>query len=280
MNHRIKLPSPADKIVTEFADIVCRIEQGFIDGIYLTGSICLNDFYPNKSDIDFVVLCKKLPDKNRIAQLKYIHRSISKHYSKPNLSGCYLATESLDTSNPESIKILALNEGVWSNRTFEMAPVSLAELKSHSITVHGANASTLPFSISIGTVKNFLHRNINSYWTKWIAQHSKIYGKKSLLFLFPRFTEWSVLGVARQLYTLNTGKIISKTEAGHYGLTHVPERFHPVIRQALEIRKDDTTYPFVKTYAIKPSFTRTQQTIECVNYLIDLFNKTYNEQHK
>jgi len=58
------LPQPADRIVTEFVRQVCSINPEFIDGIYLTGSISLNDFYPNKSDIDFLVLCKKFPDEN------------------------------------------------------------------------------------------------------------------------------------------------------------------------------------------------------------------------
>ena len=277
MNQITSLPFPADKIVLEFVDGICGIEPEFIDGIYLTGSISLNDFYPEKSDIDFLVLCKKFPDEKISAELKKLHSAVSHHYPKPNLSGCYLLTKDINTKNPENINTLSYYEDNWKQGPLEMAPVTLAELKSNSITVYGADAASLPFSISTDSLKNFLHANINSYWKKWIAQHSKISCKKSLLFLFPRFTEWSVLGVARQLYTLNTGKIISKTEAGYYCLKHLPEKYHSIIQKAIEIRKDDRTFPLVKSYGISPSFTRTMSTIECVNYIIGLFNKKYNE---
>ena len=49
------LPPPADKIIARFIDEICSIQPGFIEGIYLTGSLPLNDFYSNKSDIDFLV---------------------------------------------------------------------------------------------------------------------------------------------------------------------------------------------------------------------------------
>jgi Aminoglycoside adenylyltransferase, C-terminal domain/Nucleotidyltransferase domain len=275
-----KLPFPADKIVSEFANNICQIEPHWIDGIYLTGSITLNDFYSNKSDIDFLVLCKKFPESNTITQLKKIHHSILRRYNKPDLSGCYLTTESMSIENPESINVLSYHEGALRSTNFEMAPVSFAELKSNSITVFGKDAATLSFSSDIGSLNNFLYHNINSYWKNWITAYSNILRKKILLFLFPRLTEWSVLGVARQLYTLQTGKIVSKTDAGYYCLQHVPVEFHSIIQQAIEIRKDNRTYPLVKSYAIKPSVMRMQQTIECVNYIITFFNQTYNAKYK
>ena len=88
-----------------------------------------------------------------------------------------------------------------------------------------------------------------------------------------------MLGVARQLYTLQTGKIASKTEAGIFCLQQLPERFHPILKEAIKIRKDNRVYPFVKSYAIKPSLSRLTQTIDCVNYIISAFNKSYNENH-
>src|SRR5689334_17309353 len=101
------LPQPADRIVTEFVHQVCSI-----NGIYLTGSISLNDFYSNKSDIDFLVLCKKFPDKNIAEQIKNVHRSIWRRHRKPDLSGCYVASESIPSENPERINALSWHEGV------------------------------------------------------------------------------------------------------------------------------------------------------------------------
>ncbi len=277
MNNTLSLPAPADEIVSDFIDEICSIQPQFVHSVYLTGSLSMNDFYPNKSDIDFIVLCKELPEGRTATQLKHIHKIIKRHYPKSNLSGSYLAFDSIQKDKPEAIKALTYHEGCMRHGNLEMAPVSLSELKSNAITVLGMIAGTLPINISVQCLNRFLHDNINSYWTKWIARHASFFNRKILLLLFPRFTEWAVLGVARQLCTLQTGKIVSKKEAGYYCLQQLPARFHPIIKEAIDIRKDTRTYPFLKSYTIRISFKRAIQTIECVNYIIALFNKTYNE---
>jgi hypothetical protein len=277
MSVPINLPVPADKIVAGFLDKISRIEPKFVEGVYLTGSLPMNDFYSNKSDIDFLVICKRLPDPKIATQLRYIHKTIAKRYSKPDLSGTYLAVDSLHTVNPEKIKNLTYHEGTLQYGTFDMAPVVLSELKTNAITIAGRNSETLPIDINKSDLDNFLYKNINSYWTKWINKHSSSFSRKLLLLFFPRLTEWSVLGVARQLYTLQMGKIVSKTEAGIYCLQQLPEKFHPILKEAVEIRKDNRSYPLVKSYGIKPSLKRATQTIECVNHIITAFNKTYND---
>jgi hypothetical protein len=277
----MNLPFPADRIVSEFAKRITGIYPGNIEGIYITGSLPLRDFHSNKSDIDFVVLCKTLPDEKAAVRLKEIHRDISKRYPKPDLSGCYLASESLLSHHPEKIKVLAWQEGKMIYRNFEMVLVTLSELKANALTVLGKKAEELPVSVNQSDLCRFLYKNINSYWKNWINSHSKCLNKKLLLLLFPKMTEWSVLGVARQLYTLQTGKITSKTGAGNYCLEHLPANFQPVLREALEIRNDNRTYPLIRTFQIKPSFRRTRETIDCVNYIIDEFNKEYKlKSHK
>ena len=274
------IPGPADTIVTEFVDRLCDIQPNFIDGIYLTGSIPMNDFYTNKSDIDFLVLCRELPDLAIVSQLKHIHKIIGKQNPKPDLSGFYLASDSIRTSNPEKIKVLSCQQQVLRYEKFNMAPVILSELKTNAITLFGVKAETLPVNIQPNILYDFLYGNINSYWSKWIKRHSSFLNRKIILLLFPRFTEWSVLGTARQLYTLQTGKIVSKTEAGYYCLEHLPVQFHPVIQEAIKIRKDNRTYPVLNSYGIKPSFRRLFQTIDCVNYIISRFNKIYMERQQ
>ncbi len=272
------LPAPADNIVNDFVEKISSIQPSFIDGIYLTGSIPMKDFYSNKSDIDFLVLCKIFPDHKIVGQLKQIHKTISKGYPKPDLSGTYLTSGSLQSDKPEEIKTLIYHEGSIRYGILEMAPVVLSELKTNAITIYGESAESLPIEVKPTDLNNFLYKNINSYWTNWINKHTSYFQRRGLLFLFPRFTEWSVLGVARQLCTLQTGKIVSKTEAGNYCLDVLPEKFHPILKEAIEIRKDNRTYPLVRSYSIRPSFKRCKETIECVNYIIAEFNKTYADK--
>jgi hypothetical protein len=237
----------------------------------------MKDFLPNKSDIDFVVLCKQQPDEKIVSQLKSIHRIIQRRYPLPRLSGSYITYAGIQLNNPETMRILSYEKSLHFE-TFAMAPVTLSELKTNAITIVGAGADTLNIHIGPEKLNDFLFKNINSYWVKWIRQHSSFFNRKIILFLFPRFTEWAVLGVARQLCTLQTGKIVSKSEAGHYCLNYLPDNFHPVIKEVLQIRNDKSIYPFIESYAIRPSFNRTAETIACVNFIISKFNGIYDEK--
>ena len=110
--------------------------------------------------------------------------------------------------------------------------------------------------------------------------HSSWIKKKSLLYLLPRLTEWSLLGVGRQLYTLEKNKIVSKLTAGQYCLQTFPEEYHPIIREAIAIRQDNRRYPFVGSYAIRPSVRRMDQTLECMHYTISRFNELWEKGQK
>lgn len=47
---------------------------------------------------------------------------------------------------------------------------------------------------------------------------------------------WGVLGVTRLHYTLATGMVTSKAGAGAYALETFPERWHRILREAVDIR--------------------------------------------
>ena len=176
--------------------------------------------------------------------------------------------------------MVTYDNGIVDNEIFKMGPAVLYELKSNAITITGSDASSLPIAINERDLMDFQYRNINSYWRNWLNQHASIFRKKIMLFCFPRLTEWSVLGIARQLYTLHTGKIVSKRAAGLFCLEHLPVKFRPTIEEAIKIRMDNRVYPFFLSHPVKPSFRRMRETIECVHYLIDLSNQTYREKFK
>ena len=272
------LPEPAGKIMAGFMAKILKIEPPFVDGVYITGSLALNDFHRNKSDVDFIVICKTLPDKSVSNRLERIHAAISKQFDKPDLNGCYIASDCISTDRPTQISALSYHAGKLRYGHFEMAPVTLWELKYHAITLFGEKAENLHIGMIRADLHAFLHENINGYWKKWLHQHAAWFRKRLLLLLFPRFTEWSILGVARQIYTLHTGRIASKTEAGLYCLDRLPLKFQSVVKQALEIRKDHRRYPIVKSYAIRPSFQRLKQTLDCLHYMISVFNQAYKVQ--
>lgn len=279
--NRSPIPPPADKLIAELEAGLHAIDQNWIDGIYVTGSIALDDFHPNKSDVDFLVLCKEFPATQVITQLDKLHSTIQKRHGNLLLNGTYLMEENLRISNVSTGRVLNLHEGKLTPGLFDMGPVALYELTTIARTVAGVPPNKLLIDVHPQQVNNFMHENINSYWQNWIDKHASYTNRRALLILFPVLTEWAVLGVARQLYTVQTGKIGSKTTAGRFCLDVVPAHYQEIIRQAIQIRKGNAGWfhPAVKSaYYVAPSFKRAASAIDCVNYIIELFNNVYAEQ--
>lgn len=161
-----------------------------------------------------------------------------------------------------------------------MAPVTLYELKTIAITLLGIPAQNLPVNVQIDDVNKFLFENINTYWKNWIAKHSSFSTNQLLLIFIPRLTEWVILGVARQLYTLRTGRIVSKTGAGYYCLEHLPNKYQAIVQEAIKIRKDNSKHVLtLKTsYYLHPSMQRYIETLDCAYFIIDMFNEEYKNR--
>lgn len=274
-----EIPVPAAAILQELMNGITKLNPGLIRGMYVTGSIPLNDFHPNKSDIDFLILCNELPTTGFRHQLEQLHKKID-HKFKTKLNGCYITPGSLNVHNSKTIKILCFQEGQMNESKFEMAPVTLYELKTTAITLSGIAAHELPVAVDINDVNKFLFENINTYWKNWVTKHSSFSINRLLLIFFPRLSEWVILGVARQLYTLRTGKITSKTKAGLYCLEHLPEKYHHIIEKAIKIRKENSNHllSIKSSYYVQPSLKRAHETFECADHIIRLFNTEYKQK--
>lgn len=276
-----EMPDVAGEILKEFAGGLSELKTDAFIGLYLTGSIPLGDFHPDKSDIDFLVLCKELPKEELRFQVKQLHQQIEKKFRKPNLSGCYLTPNCLEVNYARTATTLCFDEGLLSEATFDMAPITLFELKTTAITIFGTPAQDLPVTITLQEVERFLFENINTYWKNWIDNGTMFTKNGLMLVLIPRITEWIILGVARQLYTLRTGEIISKTNAGYYCLQHLYGKYHAIIEKAIEIRKDKSKHIIGKdSYYIKPSLKRAGDTVRCARHITGIFNKEYNEKDR
>lgn len=263
------IPHPADKILVRFISQLLDVQKDLIEGVYLTGSILLGDFHPGKSDIDFIVLLRQIPDRATLSGYKNIHKRIQQKFRKPRLNGYYLTAEDIRMSEDKR-GLPSFFEGKWYfNRPFELRMVTLFELANASLTIYGRPAVDLPTKIGLGEVHAQLYQNINTYWAGWVKEHSSISRAGLLLALFPRLTEWGILGVARQLYTLETGKIASKIDAGYYALERSPDSFKDIILTAIDARKDDRL-------TLRPSLRRSRKTVECMSYMIAEFNRIYD----
>jgi hypothetical protein len=278
LENEIKIPSDVHEILKNLIEGIVHVERDFIKGTYVTGSIALQDYHPGKSDIDFVILCDRLPGPELQRQLAEVHRNIERKFKRSNLSGTYLTTDNLDIQQNNAGLIFSYHDGRLQQSNFDMGPLTLYELKTTAITLHGLPTNQLPISVQRRDVNRFLYENINSYWKTWLASHAAFHKQKLLLILLPRLTEWVILGLARQLYTLRTGKITSKTTAGFYCLEQLPDQYHHIVQEAIKIRTDTRSHMLhlKPSYYVQPSLIRATETLGCAQFMIDEFNREYN----
>jgi hypothetical protein len=261
------LPATVEKVVQDYISQLNSIIPQNIVGVYLTGSVSLGDYYTRKSDIDFITVTLNEPAKDAIHQLKNIHQLIEKKHNNPKLNGYYITTKGI-INNITTFPSFFKNK-MYTQRPFELKNFSLFELKFFSYHAYGLPVIELPINVQLEDVIKELHDNINDYWTTWVQKHSTINFNQVLLILFPRLTEWGLLGVARQLYTLNTGSVTSKLLAGSYYLERVPNEFRSIMATAIETRRLNKT-------ELKPSMKRADGTLKCMKWIITEFNKTYD----
>lgn len=106
------------------------------------------------------------------------------------------------------------------------------ELARHGVTVTGVPHQELGIWTSQDALLAFTRHNLDTYWRATAEALVAMPGEGRR----ETACEWCVLGVARLHHLLVTGEMTTKTRAGRWGLTHYPERFHRVLREALRIR--------------------------------------------
>lgn len=217
-------------------DYRARIEQalpGFMLGFYLHGSITLGEYQPRFSDIDFITVISRRSTAADVAALKNLHAELRQQYPKLLFSGSYLQPTDLGKAANEIEPCPYFQDGVLQHGHFDINAVTWWMLKHRGITLTGTPASDLAFTVDVDAMLAEMHENMNVYWASYLRNPLRMVQLAS-----DEGIQWVIPGVLRQFYTFNERSITSKTAACEYALTKVPERWHPLIREAIAIRND------------------------------------------
>ncbi|HZC12815.1 MAG TPA: aminoglycoside adenylyltransferase domain-containing protein, partial [Thermoleophilaceae bacterium] len=109
--------------------------------------------------------------------------------------------------------------------------------------------------------------NLNGYWRGW-AQEARRGGPRLGMALPRRFAAWGALGAPRLHYTLSTGAIATKEDAGRYALEVFEPRWHPLIEDALAYWRGLPPSPAYRRLATR----RRRDAAEFVASVIDTAN--------
>ncbi|MFD3590765.1 hypothetical protein [Streptomyces sp. NPDC058683] len=84
---------------------------GLVEGLYLTGSLPFGEFFPARSDIDFVTVPAKRPDAGAVEALSAAHDLVRRQHPRPFFDGVHLVRDDL-AKQPEQCADLSCTHNV------------------------------------------------------------------------------------------------------------------------------------------------------------------------
>jgi hypothetical protein len=220
-----------------YLDVVDEAAPGFVEGLYVVGSVALGDWIDGSSDIDVVVVTAEPPTDDDAAVLRTVHAVLSERQPLPHIDGPYVAWADLTISPTTGLHRPYTLQGELHHdgECFEINPITWYTLAAHGRTARGPAPSKLGVWTSVDERIRFVVDNLAGYWTDTAAAVEAACADADARFDRESFV-WCALGALRLHHTAFTGEVISKTAAGHYGLEVGPAELHPALELALDWR--------------------------------------------
>lgn len=218
--------------VGTMANEIVRIMAGDVYGIWLYGSVVMDDFRPGWSDIDFVALTNGPVSESQAEQLVTLRQQmLEKEPGNPYYRSFEGVIANLDEYRGKSFRRLVYwgTGGQRVTDRYEPDVFSAFELAKYGKPVYGGNPWILP-----APGREELVRAVREHYES-IRKYA-VQTNESL------YSCGWLLDIARCIYTLRTGDVISKTRAGAWALEeHLFPEEEP-LRKTLEIRQDPQAF--------------------------------------
>lgn len=226
-----------DEIMGTYLEIVDNTAPGLVEGLYVVGSYALDDWHPDRSDVDIIAVTAEPATDHDGATLITAHalaaERIPHHIDGPYLAWGDLITPPMSLHRPWSLDGELHHDG----ECFELNPVTWFVLAEHGVTVRGPTVNRLGVYLDVDARVRFVVDNLAGYW-RGVADDVRraCTTAPDRSFDLASF-EWCALGALRLHHTAFHGGVVSKAGAGEYGLGVVTAELHPVLEQALAVRR-------------------------------------------
>lgn len=237
------LPGEVEQVTTQYLVLADDAVPGLVEGLYLIGSVALDDFQPGVSDVDFIAVSSAPPDEQSAQALASVHARLAAQPGLPAFEGIYTTFAELRNSAAESAGGLVHHDGKLASGPQGRSPVEWTTLTRHGLTVRGPVPGDLGVHADSGELTAWTLDNLDRYWVRWVTQGRRLASRTALAMLTDWGVAWGVLGVSRLHYTAATGQITSKTGAGQHALGAFGDGWHPVIEEALRCRPRPVAVP-------------------------------------
>lgn len=201
--------------------------------IYLYGSVVLEDFKLGWSDIDILCLTKTEISNTQGKELLNLRQELSREYRNnlyfPSFEGGFLTLNGFINNNPDIVVYWGTSgEKITNKYCFD--PFFMIELIEQGNLLYGKE---LRHNFTYPRKEEILEAVIKHYDT------IRRFGSKTDKSLYS--AGW-LLDIARCIYTLRTGKIISKTKAGKWALDNNLIEDIEIMEKVINIRKEPNKY--------------------------------------
>lgn len=224
------LPPPVAAVCATFLGAV---PAGLVTGLYLRGGVGHGEWVPGRSDVDFVATLAHRPSADEVEALRRAHEAVHAAHPDTPFDGPHVLVEDLRGDARDCPDVPCVLHHLFEpEQRVHDGVVCWHELARHGITVTGTPHAELGVWTDQAALLEFTRGNLDTYWRHNAEALARMPAEGDA----PDACEWCVLGVARLHHLLVTGEMTTKSRAGEWGLSHYPERFHRVLREALRIR--------------------------------------------
>ncbi|MFM7687446.1 MAG: aminoglycoside adenylyltransferase domain-containing protein [Actinomycetota bacterium] len=219
-------------------EVVDSVDPYLVEGLYVVGSFALDDWVLGISDIDVVVVTAEPATDEDFGAIRTACALLAERQPLPHVDGPFLAWGDLVVEPATGLHRpwVLHGEPHHDGDCFEINPVTWYELANHGVTVRGPRPDRLGIPTDVEARVRFVVDNLRTYWTDLAEQVLTACDAQPDASFDAASLTWIALGALRLHHTAFTGGVTSKRGAGEWGLLEAPERFHPVLHRALELR--------------------------------------------
>lgn len=220
-------------------DAIVDILGKNISSIYIYGSVTTNDFKLGWSDIDILCLTNESISDNQASRLVNLRQDLLNDYEDNEYfrlfeGGMLSVNAFVNTLNDNVVYWGSSGQRITNRHHFNS--FSLYELMKHGILIYGTDIRD---RLKIPTFDELRKEVIRHYET------IRKYAVKTDRSIYS--VGW-LLDIARGIYTLRTGRVISKTDAGEWALENNISPSLDIMKKVIEIRKHPKNYIYEKSF--------------------------------
>lgn len=218
-----RVPEPVAAAMALWTDVHDELAPGAIEGLYLVGSVALDDWMPH-SDIDVIAVVADAADPDLEAELEIAQQVVSGQ-SSIVIDGPYLAWGDLVVP-PATLRRPWVLDGEYrlDAECGEISPVVWYTLAAYGITMRGETSDRIGVAVDIDDRRIYIRENVLTYW-RGVGRRlaDALAADPESATADGAVLEWVALGIARMLYTWDTGDVTSKSAAGRWAAERVPQ---------------------------------------------------------